>query len=77
VLRGEPVFPPERRLIMAVPKRRTSVARKRKRRSHLALQALNLDRCPRCLEPKEPHRVCRVCGTYKGREVLPVEGAEA
>jgi large subunit ribosomal protein L32 len=61
---------------MAVPKRRTSVTRKRKRRSHLGLAAPNPDRCPRCLEPKEPHRICRTCGTYKGREVLPVKEAE-
>ncbi|MBI5018340.1 MAG: 50S ribosomal protein L32 [Deltaproteobacteria bacterium] len=62
---------------MAVPKRRTSLARKRKRRSHLSLVAPNLDACPKCLEPKEPHRVCRVCGTYKGRSVIAVEAAEA
>lgn len=61
---------------MAVPKRRTSVTRKRKRRSHLSLVAPNLDKCPQCLEPKEPHRACRACGTYKGRAVLPVKEAE-
>ena len=43
---------------MAVPKRRTSLARKRKRRANLALTPVNLDTCPRCLEPKQPHRVC-------------------
>ncbi len=62
---------------MAVPKRRASLARKRKRRSHLRLSAPNLDACPRCLEPKLPHRVCRACGTYKGREVLHIEEDEA
>ena len=62
---------------MAVPKRRASLARKRKRRTHLGLTAPNLDTCPRCLEPKEPHRVCAACGTYKGRDVLPVEEEEA
>lgn len=62
---------------MAVPKRRTSLTRKRKRRSHLSLVAPNLDACPKCLEPKEPHRVCRACGTYKGRSVIAVEEAEA
>ncbi len=58
---------------MAVPKRRTSLARKRKRRSHLALAAPNLDTCPQCREPKQPHRACLACGTYKGREVVRVE----
>ncbi len=61
---------------MAVPKRKTSLARKRKRRSHQALSVPNLDTCPRCLEPKEPHRACLVCGTYKGREVVPIEEGE-
>lgn len=58
---------------MAVPQSRTSVARKRKRRSHLALGAPNLDTCPKCLEPKQPHRACGACGTYRGRAVLPIE----
>ena len=62
---------------MAVPKRRASLARKRKRRANLALAAPNLDTCPRCLEPKQPHRVCAACGTYKGREVLAMEEEEA
>jgi large subunit ribosomal protein L32 len=63
---------------MAVPKKRTSLARKRKRRSHLALSAPALDTCPRCLEPKAPHRVCHSCGSYKGRDVLRIEeGTEA
>lgn len=62
---------------MAVPKRRTSVTRKRKRRSHLSLSAPNLDTCPKCREPKLPHHVCAACGTYKGRQVLAVETGEA
>ena len=62
---------------MAVPKRRTSLARKRKRRSHLSLSAPNLDSCPQCLEPKLPHRACKACGTYRGREVLKVAEEEA
>jgi large subunit ribosomal protein L32 len=61
---------------MAVPKRRTSLARKRKRRSHLRLTPPNLDTCPNCNEPKEPHRVCRACGMYKGREVLRIDEVE-
>ncbi len=62
---------------MAVPQNRTSVTRKRKRRSHLALSAPNLDTCPKCLEPKQPHRACGGCGTYRGRTVLSVDEGES
>ncbi|MCG8513402.1 MAG: 50S ribosomal protein L32 [Halanaerobiales bacterium] len=54
---------------MAVPKRRTSKARKRKRRTHWKLTAPSLVACPQCHEFKLPHRVCPSCGHYKGKEV--------
>lgn len=57
---------------MAVPKRKTSKARKRKRRTHWKLTAPNLVECPQCHAPKVPHRVCRECGHYKGKEVVSV-----
>jgi large subunit ribosomal protein L32 len=28
--------------------------------------------CPRCHEPKLPHRVCTHCGYYRGLEILDV-----
>lgn len=62
---------------MAVPKRRASLARKRKRRANLGLTIPNLDTCPQCQEPKLPHRVCAACGTYKGREVIAMAEDEA
>ncbi len=49
---------------MAVPKRKTSKARKRKRRSHLALGQPNLDKCPKCGAARASHRVCPECGHY-------------
>ena len=58
---------------MAVPKRRTSKARRDKRRSHLALSAPPLSNCQNCGEPKRPHRVCMACGTYRGREVVQTD----
>ncbi|MBN1254531.1 MAG: 50S ribosomal protein L32 [Deltaproteobacteria bacterium] len=58
---------------MALPKRRTSKARRDRRRSHDRLTSVNLSLCPQCHEPKMPHRVCPHCGTYKGKEVVEVE----
>jgi large subunit ribosomal protein L32 len=58
---------------MAVPKDRTSRSKRDKRRSHHALAMPARSLCPRCGEPKVPHRVCANCGTYRGREVIRSE----
>ncbi len=58
---------------MIVPKRRTSKARKNKRRSHDALSRPSQSSCPQCSEPKAPHRICSNCGTYRGRTVLQTD----
>lgn len=55
---------------MAVPKRRTSTTRKKKRRTHFKLRLPGLIECDNCGEYKRPHRVCPECGTYKGKNVL-------
>ncbi|HSP72805.1 MAG TPA: 50S ribosomal protein L32 [Gaiellaceae bacterium] len=57
---------------MAVPKRKTSKARRDKRRAHHKLGALSLQECPTCHQPKRSHAVCPTCGTYNGREVEPL-----
>ena len=62
---------------MAVPKKRTSRARRDKRRATHKVSAPRLNECPRCHSPRLPHRVCPVCGTYAGREVIEHEIAEA
>ena len=62
---------------MAVPKKRTSRARRDKRRATHRASAPRLNECPRCHSPRLPHRVCPVCGTYAGREVVEHEIAEA
>jgi large subunit ribosomal protein L32 len=59
---------------MAVPKRRTSRSKRNKRRSHDALSVPQWISCPGCGEPTRPHRVCRNCGTYRGRSLVAVEG---
>ncbi|MFW6238123.1 MAG: 50S ribosomal protein L32 [Halanaerobiales bacterium] len=55
---------------MAVPKKRTSKTRKRKRRTHWKLNSPNLIECPNCSELILPHRVCPDCGHYKGEKVI-------
>jgi large subunit ribosomal protein L32 len=54
---------------MAVPKRRTSVSKRNKRRAHDALAAPHVISCPQCGERTMRHRVCAHCGTYRGRQV--------
>ena len=59
---------------MAVPKRKTSKARKNKSRSNVwKIAAPELVRCPQCGEYKRPHRVCTACGYYNGRQVIVKE----
>lgn len=59
---------------MAVPKRRTSKARRNKRRaSSYKLDKVTTSECPQCHEAKLPHRVCKSCGFYKNREAISVE----
>lgn len=55
---------------MANPKRRHSKARRDKRRAHDALVRPSASVCPECGEIKIPHRVCKHCGNYRGREVV-------
>lgn len=58
---------------MAVPKNRTSAARRDKRRAqNTRMTAPGLSVCPQCHEPKLAHRVCRNCGYYHGKEVISV-----
>lgn len=58
---------------MAVPFRRTSKTKKRKRRTHYKLNVPGMTVCPNCGELKLSHRVCKVCGHYAGKEVKAVE----
>ncbi len=59
---------------MAVPKRKTSKARRDSRRaSNFKLEAPNLVECPKCHELKAQHTVCKKCGYYDGVEVVKME----
>jgi large subunit ribosomal protein L32 len=57
------------------PKKRTSKTRRNRRRaanSNLRTP-VQVIQCPKCKEPVLPHRACKACGYYKGREVIAVE----
>jgi large subunit ribosomal protein L32 len=61
---------------MAVPKRKSSKTRGRKRRTHKKIARPGFSKCPSCGESKLPHRVCPHCGTYNGREIVVEEKKE-
>ncbi|MBU6383630.1 MAG: 50S ribosomal protein L32 [Verrucomicrobia bacterium] len=52
---------------MAVPRNRTSNAKKNSRRSHHAKKPKNFSNCPNCGKARLPHRICPSCGQYKGQ----------
>jgi len=58
---------------MAVPKHKVSKARSGHRKSQWKLKPLTLVACPQCHVLKLPHRACRECGTYDGRQVLNIK----
>ena len=61
---------------MPLPKRRFSRSRTRKKRTHKIFKMGFLSICPQCKQPKLPHQVCKVCGYYKGRQVLEIKVKE-
>jgi large subunit ribosomal protein L32 len=55
---------------MALPKRRHSRTRGRKRRTGWKLDAPNVVACDHCKQPRLPHHICPHCGYYNGRKVV-------
>ncbi|MGX6961474.1 MULTISPECIES: 50S ribosomal protein L32 [Vagococcus] len=55
---------------MAVPARRTSKAKKAKRRTHYKLSVPGMSTCSNCGEMKRSHHVCPECGQYDGKDVV-------
>ena len=58
---------------MAVPKRRTSKAKRDKRRANWKISMPGLSECQQFHELKLAHRMCKKCGYYNGRQVEQVE----
>ena len=62
---------------MAVPKRKVSKARRDKRRSSVwKLETPGIVTCPKCGAFRLPHRMCKSCLTYNGREFGQVAEAK-
>ncbi len=61
------------RSVMAVPKRKTSKARRDKRRATHKIAIPVVATCTVCSAPKLPHRVCPSCGTYRGRRYITTD----
>ncbi len=55
---------------MAVPKSKQSKSRTNKRFANYKATEPTLVECPHCHELKAPHRVCKNCGFYDGKEVV-------
>ena len=55
---------------MALPKRRQSKSRGRKRRTHYKSSLASTTNCPQCSAIKMRHRACPECGYYRGRPVV-------
>ena len=59
--------------LFAVPFRKVSKTRGRKRRTHYTVSANATVVCPKCGEAVRPHRACKACGYYGDKNVLNVE----
>lgn len=55
---------------MAVPRNRTSNARKNSRRAHHAKKARQFAKCSNCGKAMMSHRMCPHCGYYDGAPVI-------
>ncbi|MFC1807207.1 50S ribosomal protein L32 [Candidatus Omnitrophota bacterium] len=57
---------------MALPKRRHSNTRTRKRRTHDSLTTASLTKCSNCGATVLPHHICANCGFYRGRQIVTI-----
>lgn len=58
---------------MAVPRNRSSNARKGSRRAHHHKKPINFVACSNCGTKTMSHRVCLDCGSYNGKQILKIE----
>lgn len=62
---------------MPLPSFRNSRSKVRRRRAHHALKPIGSVGCANCGAPTLPHRACKSCGFYKGRNVRGASVAKA
>jgi large subunit ribosomal protein L32 len=62
----------EEKRVGALPKKRQTNSRQGHRRQHHKIQIPQLRICPQCKQARLSHHACPNCGTYRGRQVLPV-----
>jgi len=62
---------------MAVPKRKTSKGRGRRRRTHQVEHVKAITHCGNCNGPLRTHQACGACGFYKGIKVLGTKAERA
>ena len=53
------------------PKNKSSKGRRDKRRANWKMSAPTLVKCSKCGELMMPHRVCKNCGSYNKKEIIP------
>jgi large subunit ribosomal protein L32 len=64
-------------LVGALPKKKVSNHRQGNRRQHHRIKLPQLKVCPQCRQARLSHHACPNCGTYRGRQVLPVKAARS
>lgn len=58
---------------MAVPKKKMSRSRTRRRKAQWKVSAPSAAICGQCGSKHLPHRACAQCGSYNGRDVVSVD----
>ncbi|GEM_PF-88199 len=55
---------------MPVPKRKRSRTRRDKRFANKGMKVKSFSECKNCKAPIATHKVCDVCGFYKGKKIM-------
>ena len=57
---------------MAVPRTKVTKSKRGMRRSHDSLKSINFIECGNCGEQKISHHICKACGYYGEKEIIPI-----